>query len=298
MCTPPFCEPARHVFGCLTLRTGAAGVLVLNLIYGLTLIVLHAMLLGLSSGEATTPAPAAPAPTAAPSSSSRRLTAAAAPAPSGYDSWLLSLLDMELAWAHRLLGMDDHTCITLGLLYGIAVFGLAAGALYLILTHATQAHRIARWYVAWLHVQIIAYVGVVLAKLPSLCEMQEEYWPHLYMDCDVLRFLYLERVFIRVFLASVCTWIFASFSYHLSDSNPVVDQVEAHPGQQPQQKPYSMMSGRGVHHGGYHPAVGQPVRTGYPTQGSMAAGQHYSFPRASTSLASSASAGSALAIRR
>eukprot|EP00971_Amphidinium_carterae_P166804 3305192-Amphidinium_carterae.1 len=183
--------------------------------------------------------------------------------------------------------MDDHTCIVLGLLYGIVVFGLAAGALYLILTHATQAHRIARWYVAWLHIQIIVYVGVVLAKLPSLCAMQEVYWPYLFMDCTVLRFLYLERVAIRVFLASLCIWIFASFSYHLSESNPVVDHVEGQAA--PQQKPYSMGAGRSVHSGGYHPALtGHPVRTAGSFGGHP--GQHYSFPRASTSLASSASA--------
>ncbi|CAK0828819.1 unnamed protein product [Prorocentrum cordatum] len=46
MCFPPFCQPAKHFLGCLGLRQGAAVVLILDALYGLSLVVLHGMLLG------------------------------------------------------------------------------------------------------------------------------------------------------------------------------------------------------------------------------------------------------------
>ncbi|OLQ07127.1 hypothetical protein AK812_SmicGene9481 [Symbiodinium microadriaticum] len=46
MCFPPICHPATHVLGCFGLRQGAGGVLVLNALYGLALVIVHALLLG------------------------------------------------------------------------------------------------------------------------------------------------------------------------------------------------------------------------------------------------------------
>jgi len=202
MCFPPYCEPARRVFGCVGLRKGAAGVLAANAFYGLALVVVHALLLGEYKKGGST-------------QSTKGISS----------HWLLQLVDLDIGWSHRLLGFPDYNCLVCGMIYGILVLVLSSYMCHAVLKeHTGNIPGTARWFVAWMNLEIILYVGIVLAKLPKLCKVQKAYLLALNMNCDLLRYMYLQRVVIFLVSASLGIWIFGSFAYWVTFGDAAIDQ--------------------------------------------------------------------------
>eukprot|EP00440_Ansanella_granifera_P064875 gb/GFBE01070343.1/.p1 GENE.gb/GFBE01070343.1/~~gb/GFBE01070343.1/.p1 ORF type:complete len:351 (+),score=31.38 gb/GFBE01070343.1/:1-1053(+) len=214
MCFPPFCHPAQHVLGCFGLRQGATGVLVINASYGLCLVIVHALLLGeVNKG---------------PSGEASHVTEARAPEmQQGYErrltenegvGWLVQILDLDIGWGHRLLGFDDQANLVAGLIYGIVIICACA-----YMFHSIQSGgggfglpNTTRWFVAFMNLELLMYIGVVLVKLPELCKMQAEFMPNLTMECPVQRFMFLQRMVFLIIAASLCIWVFSSFAFSLT----------------------------------------------------------------------------------
>jgi len=261
MCTPPYCHPARHVFGCFTLRQGATAVLSLNLLYGLLLVLVHSALL------AETPA----------STEEKRTTR-------GYDNWFFQLCDLDLSFGHEMLGLDDSSCLMFGMMYGVVLTLLSGGMLFYVTSKHRDTASAAKWFVAFLHIELVVYIGVIIAKLPKLCEMQHDYMPHLAMQCEVLKYSFLERGLLRLVFAGVCTWVFSSFWFILSQHSSGQAPTNEHE-MRFSQTPKLMRSSSELStpQAMYHPnrTAGAPGTVGVVRN---------AFPRNSTSIASSASA--------
>lgn len=215
MCFPPFCSPAQNVLGCIGLKSGAAFVVAVNTFYGLALVVLHSVL------YANLPTDAQPA------TGGLAPQALTAPATAGtstlMSSWVLQLADMDLSWGHGLLGLDDKTNVLAGLIYGLIVL-IACGLMFYKLQNPGSSLGMAsRWYVAILNLEILIYIGLTMVKLPKLCKIQESYFSKLPLDCNFLRYLYLQRALVFIVAAALATWVFSSFSYLLSFGNQVLD---------------------------------------------------------------------------
>lgn len=220
MCTPPFCEPVTHCFGCVSLKTGATAILVLDAFYGLVLVIVHALLLG-EVGElemlviATT--------TAGGSSADYRGDSSPSPALRGGGSsatlltnWYLQMLDLDLAFAHNLLGFSDYWCLLVGLTYGILVLLICSYTLHAVIHGGPATHAATRWFVAFAHFQLAAYCALALVKVGKVCADQSKFLPMLAMSCQVLRYEYLEQCAVRLVLGALCCWVFASYAYLLS----------------------------------------------------------------------------------
>lgn len=142
------------------------------------------------------------------------------------NKWLLQLADLDIGWGHKLLGFSDYTCLFFGLLYGIVIVVATGYMFYTVLHGGISLPITARWFVAFMNLEIVLYLLVVLCKMPKLCSIQNGFLPRLEMDCDLLRFLYLQRVALYTLLASVCCWVFSSLAYFLAFGFQVID----HPG--------------------------------------------------------------------
>eukprot|EP00928_Gymnodinium_smaydae_P071980 TRINITY_DN55438_c0_g1_i1.p1 TRINITY_DN55438_c0_g1~~TRINITY_DN55438_c0_g1_i1.p1 ORF type:complete len:359 (+),score=53.23 TRINITY_DN55438_c0_g1_i1:156-1232(+) len=243
MCFPPFCEPARRFLGNFSLRKGAAVVLVANLLYGLTLVVIHAILLGdmyepgYTTGEVTHSSSAGGLRGA-----ERRLsqpvdpyasrlgdpeTTPAPPSNSGKQHrWMLQLLDLDIGWGHELLGFDDYSCLMSGLIYGVVIVLASAYMFHAVLFGGQNLPLTSRWFVAFLNLEIVLYIGLMLAKLPKLCRIQATHLPKLEMDCELLRFLYVERAAVGLILAGLGIWVFSSLAYFLAFGFQAIDRPE------------------------------------------------------------------------
>lgn len=268
MCVPPFCRPARRCLGCIPLRYGATAVLVVDAAYGLAMVVVHALLLGemgeqVNSGQGLVHAPNA-------------------------DNWFLQILDLDIAWAHRLLGFEDYGCLLCGLIYGILIICLCVFTLNAVIGGANTSRMASRWFVAFMHIELILYGGLTLAKFPKICDLRRDYLPLLEAGCEVLRYTYFERALIRICIGSVCLWVFGSYAYLAGKGEEFVDNHrikvddesdDEHMGPYAYQRPrgiqYSHGSAHGRHvapsaqsyapHTGSHAwqdssFVGQPVR--------------------------------------
>mmetsp|Transcript_75921 Transcript_75921/g.201695 ORF Transcript_75921/g.201695 Transcript_75921/m.201695 type:complete len:311 (-) Transcript_75921:34-966(-) len=218
MCLPPLYEPTARVLGCLSLRQGAMAVLAANAAYGLSMVVVHALLLGeasRSSGEGGRPyAP------------HRLLSDGGRGGGGDRYAWLLQLLDLDLSWGHELLGFDEVRCLVGGLLYGILALVLCLGMLQMLHMSRASLAAASRFFSAFLATEVLLAVCLVYVKLQGMCKMQEKHWPALSMDCDALRFLYLQRNALALVAAALGTWVFASFSYALTSGNADVDKPE------------------------------------------------------------------------
>lgn len=222
MCTPPFCEPVTHCFGCVSLKTGATAILVLDAFYGLVLVIVHALLLG-EVGElemlvvATTTAGSQGAGYSGDSSSSPALRGGASSSSASFlTNWYLQMLDLDIALAHNLLGFSDYWCLLAGLTYGILVLLICAYTLHAVIHGGPATHAATRWFVAFAHFQLAAYCALALVKVGKVCSDQAKFLPMLAMSCQVLRYQYLEQCAVRLVLGSLCCWVFASYAYLLS----------------------------------------------------------------------------------
>jgi len=132
--------------------------------------------------------------------------------------WLIQIMDLDIGWGHGLMGFDDYTNMLAGLLYGIVVIVTCAYMLHSIQTGGGSLGlpTITRWFVAFMNLELMLYIGVVLVKLPLLCKMQVEYMPNLNMECPVQRFMYLQRTLFLIVIASLCIWVFSSYSFTLT----------------------------------------------------------------------------------
>lgn len=237
MCTPPFCEPVTQCFGCASLKTGATAILVLDAFYGLVLVIVHALLLG-EVGElemlvvATTTASSSSAGAGGDFSSSPALRAGGSSSSSRLlTNWYLQMLDLDIAVAHNLLGFSDYWCVLVGLLYGIIVLLICAYTLHAVMHGGPTTHSATRWFVAFAHFQLAAYCGLALVKVGKICVDQPKFMPMLAMDCQVLRYEYLEQCAVRLLLGGLCCWVFASYAYLLSNGGvpePPKDQSLAY----------------------------------------------------------------------
>eukprot|EP00930_Biecheleria_cincta_P004923 TRINITY_DN10584_c0_g1_i2.p1 TRINITY_DN10584_c0_g1~~TRINITY_DN10584_c0_g1_i2.p1 ORF type:complete len:394 (+),score=62.59 TRINITY_DN10584_c0_g1_i2:86-1183(+) len=225
MCFPPYCHPATHVLGCFGLRQGAIGVLVMNAAYGLCLVVVHALLMGEFNKVEVGGPEGGPAAVAGEGekvakgendfgseASERRL------AHNDGVGWLIQIMDLDIGWGHELMGFDDYSNMLAGLSYGIVVIVACGYMLHSIQTGGGSLGlpTMTRWFVAFMNLELMLYIGVVLVKLPQLCKMQTEYMPNLHMECPVQRFMYLQRTLFLIVLASLCIWIFSSYSFTLT----------------------------------------------------------------------------------
>lgn len=133
-------------------------------------------------------------------------------------SLFVQLLDLDIGWGHSLLGFQDKSNMTSGLIYGIVIILSCLYMLSLVMGQTSSNARptVMRWFVGFMHVQLILYIFLVIVKMSSLCDIQPDYLPHLDMDCPLLRASYAQRVSVLLAFALVGTWIFASFTWFLT----------------------------------------------------------------------------------
>eukprot|EP00747_Dinoflagellata_sp_TGD_P087134 gnl/TRDRNA2_/TRDRNA2_163540_c1_seq1.p1 gnl/TRDRNA2_/TRDRNA2_163540_c1~~gnl/TRDRNA2_/TRDRNA2_163540_c1_seq1.p1 ORF type:complete len:343 (-),score=28.44 gnl/TRDRNA2_/TRDRNA2_163540_c1_seq1:282-1310(-) len=234
MCTPPFCSPARRCLGCISLRYGAVLALVCNAAYGLAMVVVHALLLGEmnppgEAGQLYYPGTAEGEGNAPPS---EMIGGEGGGGKYIAEGWMLQILDLDIAWAHELIGFQDYGCLICGLIYGIFVICFTVFTLHSVfhVAYVRQRHvptlmhmDVGRWFVAFLHLEMILYIALVLCKLPVLCRLQQVYLPSLDSSCEALRFTYLERALVRIVGGSLVTWTFSSYAYLASSGDQSVD---------------------------------------------------------------------------
>jgi hypothetical protein len=125
-----------------------------------------------------------------------------------------------------LLGFDDYTCLMCGLLYGIVVVCASGYMLNAVLAGGTKLPQVSRWFVAFMNFEIVAFVGIALAKLPKLCKVQNEYLPKLEMQCELLKFLYIQRIAFLTIVAGFSCWVFSSLAYFLAFGFQAIDRPE------------------------------------------------------------------------
>lgn len=238
MCFPPICHPATHVLGCFGLRQGASGVLVLNALYGLCLVIVHALLLGEVDKEPVPPRHGSlRGMRGMPEGMERGHMEGTMPhegpaiVPDNGVGWLVQLLDLDIGWGHRLFGFDDQSDLIAGLIYGVFIIVVCAYTFHQINSvrmggECLNLATASRWFVAFMNLELLLYVGLVLVKLPILCKMQAEFMPNLTMECQVQRFMFLQRVVCNLVAASLGIWVFSSYSFSLTFGNVSMDQPE------------------------------------------------------------------------
>jgi hypothetical protein len=238
-------------------------VLGINILYGLVLVVVHAGLLAES-----------------PASTEAKRTSR------GYDNWFFQLCDLDLSFGHETLGLDDSSCLMFGMLYGIVLTVMSGGMLFYVTSKHRDTATAAQWFVAFLHLELVVYIGVVTAQVPQLCKMQHEYMPHLAMQCEVLKYSFLERGLLRVVFAGASTWVFSSFWYILSQHNSGQPQPQTQTNEYEMRPSPTAQFTRSSSHLGTPQPMYNPHPAGAPGGGVV----RNAFPRNQTSIASSASA--------
>lgn len=193
-------------------------VLVANGLYGLLLIVVHSLLLGDMPDTSSD----ANGGMGGQDQQAQQQQMSNQPNASGAldasHHWFLALLDLDVSWGHKLLGFDDFSCLLGGLLYGITIIILSMYMFHAVLTGGSYLPVTSRWFVAFMNFEIVLYLGLALAKGPKLCKIQVEFLPNIAMECELLRYLYYQRVLISTVIAGFCCWVFSSFTYLLHHS--------------------------------------------------------------------------------
>lgn len=211
MCTPPFCYPARRALGCLTLRQASASVITLNSIYGFTLVMVHVLVFRARSR----------------SRHDGRLLESQSTRHG--DNWYLQVLDLDLAWAHGTFGVRDWWLCMCGMFYGIIIIVFSLFMLHAVLavSHATiqSTAMFCRWFMVFLHFELILYIAIVLLKFLALCHLKKHFFTLMDEDCSILKYTFAERACFRFLLASWCCWIFSSFAYFVAWGDPIVDDA-------------------------------------------------------------------------
>jgi len=140
-------------------------------------------------------------------------------------NWYLQVVDLDLAWAHGVLGFNDWYLCMLGLSYGVIIIAFSLFVLHAVVTAGRTAAVISRWFMMFLHMELFLYVAVVLIKLPLLCRIKHHFLTLMNEDCTVLRFMFAERALSRIIIGSLCCWVFSSFAYLLAWGDATVDDA-------------------------------------------------------------------------
>jgi len=215
------------VLGCFGLGQGAVGVLVVNAFYGLCLVIVHSLLLGeekhFDGGESAQ----APPERAGEYQGGRRLMLNT-PEKNDDVGWLIQIMDLDIGWGHELMGFDDQTNMIAGLIYGVIIICSCAYMFHAVQTGGGSFGLPAttRWFVAFMNLELLLYVGIVLVKLPKLCKMQVEFMPTLTMECSVQKFMFLQRAVFLLTAASLCIWVFSSYAFSITFGNVQMDNPE------------------------------------------------------------------------
>lgn len=193
-------------------------------------------------------------------------------------NWYLQILDLDIAWAHGVLGLGDWYLCMLGLLYGILIIGFSIFVFHGVITYSRTAGVVTRWFMMFLHFELILYVALVLVKVPLLCKAKRHFLTLMNEDCSVLRFMFAERAMSRIILGALCCWVFSSFAYLLAWGDAAVDDPTLADGDLDQDR----QRGRGGSHLATRPELGnrvyplEEVRTG--TRGSFDRVSHVGDP--------------------
>jgi hypothetical protein len=211
MCTPPFCYPAQRALGYFTLRKASAAVVCINSLYGVVLVMVHVLIFRDYGSD----------------QEERRLEEEAS---RHQDNWYLQLLDMDLAWAHGLIGVSDWWLCTCGVIYGIVIIVFSLFILHAVLAlndaTAQSTAILSRWYMMFLHLELILYVVLVFLKMLLLCRIKNHYLKLMDEDCSILRYTFAERSCFRMIFGSWCCWIFSSFAYYLAWGDAIIDDPQ------------------------------------------------------------------------
>lgn len=198
-------------------------IILLNAVYGFMMVVIHMFIFrerstimeAMDAQKATPAAPAGPGAVAGGS--------AGGIASRHKDNWYLQIIDLDIAWAHGVLGLGDWYLCMLGLLYGVVIIAFSLFVLHAVITYSRTAGVITRWFMMFLHMELILYIALVLIKLPLLCKAKKHFLTLMDEDCQVLRFMFFERAASRIILGSLCCWVFSSFAYLLAWGDAAVD---------------------------------------------------------------------------
>jgi len=195
-------------------------VLVGDLVYGICLVALHGVLLG-SPAKLGEPSVKERAANSLEIGERRLADGAGQGEDAEQGSWVFQLMDLNIGWGHQLLGMDNASNETCGLIYGLATVAISVVALYATLHGASWLPGISRYAAAYMHIQVGLLGGMALAKLPTLCTTQILYLPALQPTIlehcnEAFRFMFLQRVVTTLTLASLCTWVYSSFAFVLT----------------------------------------------------------------------------------
>lgn len=139
-------------------------------------------------------------------------------------NWYLQIVDLDLSWAHGILGFNDWYLCMLGLIYGVIIIAFSLFVLHAVATSGRTAAVISRWFMMFLHLELLLYIAVALIKLPLLCRIKHHFLTLMDEDCNVLRFMFAERAISRMIIGSLCCWVFSSFAYLLAWGDSSVDQ--------------------------------------------------------------------------
>jgi hypothetical protein len=223
-------------------------IILLNAFYGFMMVVVHVFIFREPSDVmgalemVNVPAPAAApaataAPTYAPAAAAKkglRLLLAdgaderllyGAVASRHKRNWYLQIIDLDLAWAHGVLGFNDWYLCIFGLTYGVIIIAFSIFVLQAVLTASRTAAVISRWFMMFLHLELILYVLLILVKLPMLCRIKHHFLTLMNEDCNVLKFMFFERAVSRIIIGSLCCWVFSSFAYLLAWGDGAIDDA-------------------------------------------------------------------------
>merc|ERR1719498_1724604 len=140
-------------------------------------------------------------------------------------NWFAQVVDLDLAWAHGVLGLGDWYLCMLGLLYGVVIIAFSLFVLHAVITYSRTSGVITRWFMMFLHMELILYIALVLIKMPLLCKAKHHFLTLMNEDCSVLRFMFFERAASRIIIGSLCCWVFSSFAYLLAWGDAGVDDA-------------------------------------------------------------------------
>jgi len=151
------------IAGCVTIKDTIRCWLVLSVIFGITLIVVHAFVLGeIVDYNKNNEIPK--------------------------HNWLLQQLDLDLLWYEQCGDGKEMECVAAGCTFGtlvtiISLLGLGC-------SHKGGAFKVLTFFCA---VQVLVYVAMTLVKYPMICADRHKMYGSLEKRCVVLSFLYLER---------------------------------------------------------------------------------------------------------
>eukprot|EP00746_Dinoflagellata_sp_MGD_P000254 gnl/MRDRNA2_/MRDRNA2_100452_c0_seq1.p1 gnl/MRDRNA2_/MRDRNA2_100452_c0~~gnl/MRDRNA2_/MRDRNA2_100452_c0_seq1.p1 ORF type:complete len:518 (+),score=40.52 gnl/MRDRNA2_/MRDRNA2_100452_c0_seq1:79-1632(+) len=123
--------------------------------------------------------------------------------------WLIQFADLDLSWGHFLFGYSDGVCLLAGLLYGLVVTSCTACTLDVGARGCVP--RVPAWFLPFTRLQLIVYLFQCALKYQHVCDLRQQFFPALETTCDSLRFSFVQRVVMGLFLAALGLWILESF---------------------------------------------------------------------------------------